>query len=492
MGEPLQCLPQRPLKGPRGERLVLRSSSTDSFDGKQLYYNNIASQDAMSFLQDINGQMVDLLDYSDYDTKWKWPAVILMPEEYKLRVGGMSVTGLRQQLKNYWGRGGILGAAVEAGYQDISVCKGLEQVLVRLDRIMFSHWVNRECAQWLDYFISENHTLGAVHAWFTAFLGVTRESLPELAESFTNIARSQDSESEAFMESIHRIKIRMSFDACIKGHDKDVDGIPSLPSNATITTNEKGMQVIDDNIYNMYPRRIWDICANTVISATWFCGPPCPLTRRHDVGPAVGRLGVKPVSHAWVADKDRSLIWTEANQKMWPIPLPKGVLLEDVRGEMIRLGVRYAWVDVLCLRQRAQPTLGTELATPVSREVVETVKRREQHRLEEWKVDVPTIGAIYSNLDEEGLYGGGPIVIFMSGLGRPFRDEGWDSERHWLRRAWTLQESPILSKCRIAGLPDRCYYSEDRRDRNNWLPALPASGFLSFALEKHWPWNCKV
>ena len=210
------------------------------------------------------------------------------------------------------------------------------------------------------------------------------------------------------------------------------------------------------------------------------------------MGPAVGRLGVKPVSHAWVADKDRSLIWTEANQQMWPIPVPKGVFLEDVRGEMIRLGVRYAWLDVLCLRQRAQPTLGTELATPVSREVVETVKRREQHRLEEWKVDVPTIGAIYSNLDEEGLYGGGPIVIFMSGLGRPFRDEGWDGERHWLRRAWTLQETPILSKCRIAGLPDRCYYSEDRRDRNNWLPALPASGFLSFALEKHWPWNCKV
>ena len=144
MGEPLQCLPQRPLKGPRGERLVLRSSSTDFFDGKQMYYNNIASQDAMSFLRDMNGQMVDLLDYSNYDTKWKWPAVVLMPEEYKLRVGGMSVSGLRRQLKNYWGQGGILGAAVEAGYQDISVCKGLEQVLVRLDHIMFSHWANRE------------------------------------------------------------------------------------------------------------------------------------------------------------------------------------------------------------------------------------------------------------------------------------------------------------------------------------------------------------
>ena len=61
---------------------------------------------------------------------------------------------------------------------------------------------------------------------------------------------------------------------------------------------------------------------------------------------------------------------------MWPIPLPKRLLLEDVRGEMIRLGVRYAWLDVLCLRQRAQPTLKTELVILVSREVVEDVALR--------------------------------------------------------------------------------------------------------------------
>ena len=158
------------------------------------------------------------------------------------------------------------------------------------------------------------------------------------------------------------------------------------------------MQVIHNSINNMFPRRIWDICANTVIPATWFCGPPCPLTGRQKVD----NLRVKPVSHAWVADEDLSFILTEANQQMWPIPLPKRVLLEDVRGEMIRLGVRYAWLDVLCLRQHARLTLGTELATPVSREVMEdvplrvgimesttlnteeeTMKRREQRRLKE-------------------------------------------------------------------------------------------------------------
>ena len=239
----------------------------------------------------------------------------------------------------------------------------------------------------------------------------------------------------------------------------------------------------------MFPRRIWDICANTVIPATWFCGPPCPLTGSQEMGD----LGVKPISHAWAANEDRRPILTEANQQMWPVPLPKGVLLEDVRGEMIRLGVRYAWLDVLCLRQRAQPTLVTDLAIPANREEVmesitpsteevvesiplstqEVVERREQRRLEEWKVDVPTIGAIYSNLAENGLYRGGPIVIFMSGLGRPFRDEGWDSERHWLRRAWTLQETPDLSKCLIAGLTGGHEYGHwDNRES--------------------WPWTCKV
>ena len=162
---------------------------------------------------------------------------------------------------------------------------------------------------------------------------------------------------------------------------------------------------------------------------------------------------------------------TEANQQLWPIPLPRGVLLEDVRGEMIRLGVRYAWLDVLCLRQQAQPALAKYLAIPTSREIV---KRCEQRRLEEWKVDVPTIGAIY-NLNYNSLYGAGPIVIFMSGLGNPFRDEGWASERLWLKRAWTVQETPPLSECLIAGLPEGPNYKWSDTDS-----------------ESSWPWNCEV
>ena len=218
----------------------------------------------------------------------------------------------------------------------------------------------------------------------------------------------------------------------------------------------------------MFPRRVWDICANTIIPATWFCGPPCPLTGSSEIP-----LGVKPISHAWVADGDLTYIMTEANQGMWPIPLPRGVQLEDIRGEMVRLGVRYAWLDVLCLRQEFRPALAKDLAIPVSREVI---KYREQCRLKEWEVDVPTIGAIYSDLERgTGIYRGGLMVIFTSGLGRPFRDEGWASERHWLRRAWTLQETPVLSRCLIAGLPGGVNYE--------WQGSNSGS---------HWPWNCKV
>ena len=210
-----------------------------------------------------------------------------------------------------------------------------------------------------------------------------------------------ESTPEEFLDATHHLKIRMSFDECIKDYDEVVDGIPSQPSIA-----------INEQVHNKFPRRVWDIRANTVIPAAWFCGLPCPLTYL----PVVGALGVTRVSHAPVTDGDLTYIVTEANQEMWPIPLPRGVHIEDVRRGMIRLGVRYAWLDVLCLRQQAGPALAKDLTIPVNREVME---RLEQRRLEEWKADVPAIGAIHLDLGENGFYSSSPIVNFMNGLGRP-------------------------------------------------------------------------
>ena len=480
--EPLQRLPQQPLISPTGARLVLCNNDTGypghTDPGRGRWVDNIESEDTKTFLR--LGNVPIPYDFRKWE--WTWPAVVLTPEEYKLRVGGMPVTELRRQLEKYWGRGGIPGAAIaDDDYQDMWVPAWapettddpyvlswdslfkfkMEEIhrldptkFHRLDCTIFSRWVNRECAQWLSYFIEKNHTLGIVHAWFAAFLGVTRESLDSMVQL------SWDDPA-----TVHW-KFRMSFDQCIKDYDEVVDAIPSLPFNTKITTNQHGLQIISNKIDGMVPRRVWDICANTIIPATWFFGPPCGFSNIY--------IGVKPISHAWVADGDLTYIITEANQGMWPIPLPRGVQLEDIRGEMIRLGVRYAWLDVLCLRQQFRPALAKDLATtvPVNMEIVE---RHNECREKEWKVDVPTIGAIYSELREFGIYRGGPIVIFMSGLGRPFRDEGWASERHWLRRAWTIQETPDLSKCLIAGLPGGVDYE--------WQGTNSGS---------RWPWNCKV
>ncbi|KAK0211898.1 hypothetical protein IW262DRAFT_1412294 [Armillaria fumosa] len=80
---------------------------------------------------------------------------------------------------------------------------------------------------------------------------------------------------------------------------------------------------------------------------------------------------------------------------------------------MLNLGVEYTWLDVLCLRQFGG--------------------RREDLRVEEWKLDVPTIGRVYWHER---------VVIYLSGLGRPvsFEEGDLESDRCWFRRAWTLQE----------------------------------------------------
>ena len=488
--ETLRRLVQQLLGG--SKRLVLCNTDAgypdrahSSTHGRGRWLDNIEGTDAKTFLRAGSSSFVDGL-VGKYQ-QWHWPAAVLMPEEYSLRVGEMSVTELRSQLEKYWGRGGIPGTAVEEDYQDRWIpawaplddddpynlswhVRSVElQVIPRLDPAAFSRWVNRECAKWFGYFIAKDHTLGVVHAWFAAFLGVTRQSLWDIARSLRGTSEAQDPNSvEA---AISCLRFRMSFDLCMENYEEAIDGIPSLPLG-TKTTIIKGVRAISNRIQDIYPRRLWDICANTVIPATWFCGPACPLTGYEMIKIA----GVRPVSHAWVAGGDLAFIMTEVNQQLWPIPLPRGTQLEDVRKEMIRLGVRYAWLDVLCLRQQALPPLANHFANPVSQKDMETLERREQCRLEEWKVDVPTIGAIYTNPDPDGIYGAGPIVIFMNGLGRPFQDGGWASERHWLRRAWTLQETPPLNRCLIAGLPEGANYQ--------W------NGLLHSRLL--WPWNCKV
>ena len=97
--------------------------------------------------------------FSTWSGKLQWPAIVLTPEEYKLRVGKMSVTELRQ-LGNYWGQGGILGAVIDEERDLYRIVQDGS----RLNPGVLSHWGNRECTQWLSHFIAKNHTLSAFYA----------------------------------------------------------------------------------------------------------------------------------------------------------------------------------------------------------------------------------------------------------------------------------------------------------------------------------------
>ncbi|KAK0220485.1 hypothetical protein IW262DRAFT_1461737 [Armillaria fumosa] len=109
------------------------------------------------------------------------------------------------------------------------------------------------------------------------------------------------------------------------------------------------------------------------------------------------RVEARGISHAWLDEKDRILIWTSMNGKEWPVPLPAGVDLRLVRIELLELGCEYVWLDVLCLRQEGGP--------------------REDLRLEEWRVDVPIIGGVY--VQNQGFAPPEPVVYYLDGLGRP-------------------------------------------------------------------------
>ena len=122
-----------------------------------------------------------------------------------------------------------------------------------------------------------------------------------------------------------------------------------------------------------------------------------------------------------------SPIETPSNSFMWPVPFPQ--MPEKFTGgttdahfatlvcAIRERGYQYAWVDVLCLRQLTidHPDL-------------------EMKRLEEWKVDVPTIGNIYRLAAK--------VMRYMNGLGVDMKTDlqSWKCPRHWINRAWTLQE----------------------------------------------------
>ncbi|GJE93431.1 hypothetical protein PsYK624_095900 [Phanerochaete sordida] len=158
------------------------------------------------------------------------------------------------------------------------------------------------------------------------------------------------------------------------------------------------------------PRRVWDLYSNRVV------------LQHYAVNPYTGGSGeissnTWPVSHSWVVEAARVDVQTPINGYQWPVPIPRGTTLDHVRVELLNCGAEYVWLDVLCLRQRGRP-------------------EDEEQRKEEWKLDVPTIGGIYSMTNV-------PCITYFNGLGLPFdpSQATRSSDRHWLNRIWTLQEA---------------------------------------------------
>jgi len=172
------------------------------------------------------------------------------------------------------------------------------------------------------------------------------------------------------------------------------------------------------------PRRIWDLYSNRVVPY-WTVvdrGKGLPPEWHTDTP----TRQIWPISHSWAPENDRQYVLTRINGQQWPVPIPSGVSLEHVRIELLNLGAEYVWLDVLCLRQVGASDM-------------------EGQRLEEWRLDVPTIGYVYSKASQLSTHYmrlNPRIVIYFSGLGRPFVAEDLENSRHWLNRAWTLQETP--------------------------------------------------
>ncbi|PBK76377.1 hypothetical protein ARMSODRAFT_1011639 [Armillaria solidipes] len=184
--------------------------------------------------------------------------------------------------------------------------------------------------------------------------------------------------------------------------------------------------LIDHRIVDTWlrPRRVWDLCSNRVV----------PYWIKNIDSKLKYRPWPQPISHAWVDERDRAVMRTPINGYEWPVPIPNDVDLNLIRIEMLNLGLEYAWLDVLCLRQVGGP--GEDL------------------RADEWKVDVPTIGRVYYHAK---------VVCYLSGLGRPLtlKDGDLESEHCWFRRAWTLQE--VGYKRVIAGdTPDGPLHAEHK------------------------------
>ncbi|GJE98164.1 hypothetical protein PsYK624_143860 [Phanerochaete sordida] len=218
--------------------------------------------------------------------------------------------------------------------------------------------------------------------------------------------------------------------AFLRGHwHTDLTTLPARIASRAKQDDEMRWEAVHGDYFqsaNVRPRRVWDLHSNRVLP--FYALPAHPHAEIPD--------NVWTVSHSWVREDARAAVWTLINGFEWPVPVPLDTTLDHVRVELLNLGAEYVWLDVLCLRQkggrRQKPDGRNPWKVWAGWEVVST----EPTRIEEWKLDVPTIGHIYS-------FPHVPCITYFNGLGLPFdpSPDTLSSDRHWLNRVWTVQET---------------------------------------------------
>ena len=196
-----------------------------------------------------------------------------------------------------------------------------------------------------------------------------------------------------------------------------------------IKTDGDGNKVINDHMF-ADPLRLWDLYSHRVIPFRWF--KLAEISIRCLAIPMYGNYWA--ISHSWVADDELVTVTTPVNQQQYPVPLPRGVSLDDIRAELLEFGGQFCWLDILCHRQKCvdnngEPYLGWEEKIVNNRKWPEL----EEMRREEWARYMPMMGKIYQKAKK--------TVRWFNGIGREFSTARWEDDRHWCNRVWTLQET---------------------------------------------------
>ena len=310
-----------------------------------------------------------------------------------------------------------LPVALAAQHADIScailkeelIVKVLVQLVIGTDTEapgfkLYENWIRND----VRYFVTQGYDLGEAYA--AARVGWKHFNKSE----FVNLVAQHRGQWLGIAQEIDKERVNSIY-------------IYQDKTGTMPVANINTVQEVIKRPYKVMPRRLWDLKSNRVVEFRMLQSELLAYksTTEQRFGKARAKLQGEvdgpvfwAISHSWESRMDP--VETPINQFQWPVPLPHGLNLEcNVRQELLNYGIEYVWLDVLCLRQNA-------VSRPAGSNEFEAKKR------DEWKLDVPTIGNVYRVAQG--------IVRYFNGLGRPFSPEGWDSDRHWLRRAWTLQE----------------------------------------------------